>query len=423
MSISYSALQETVQLRTLENGLRVCYLPKGGFSKTFAMLAVHFGSADEMFSVGGRPADTPAGVAHFLEHKMFEDQDGNALQKFAQTGASPNAFTSHTMTAYHFSCTDRFEENLEILLKFVFTPYFTEENVAKERGIIGQEISMMEDNPAWQVYTGLFAGLYRSHPVRRSIAGSIDSIAHITPETLYTCYRAFYRPDNMALVVCGTADFEQICQLCARFSPPGGGEPVVRQYGERQETVAQALVSQKMQVSQPQMLLGFQDAPCADGESRLRRRLLGELAVRLLCGDTAPLYARLYEQQLIGRSFDTDYVILPQATAAILGGESRDPAAVRAAIEREVAHLAHEGVDPALFARMKKALYGLYLRVFDVPEAYARQQVTALFDGEQYADFAALFDTIGPEDVQAMYARWARPDGSTLSTVLPLGQN
>ena len=142
----------------------------------------------------GRRYDTPAGVAHFLEHKMFEDKDGNALQKFARTGASPNAFTSHAMTAYHFSCTDRFAENLEILLKFVFTPYFTEENVAKERGIIAQEIGMMDDTPGWQAMVGLYEGLYRAHPVRVSIAGSVESIAQITPETLYTCHRAFYSP-------------------------------------------------------------------------------------------------------------------------------------------------------------------------------------------------------------------------------------
>ena len=174
---NYSALGERMEMRTLDNGLRVCYLPKEGFSKTFAILATDFGSVDASFTFEGKRYDTPAGVAHFLEHKMFEDKDGNALQKFARTGASPNAFTSHTMTAYHFSCTDRFAENLEILLKFVFTPYFTEENVAKERGIIGQEIGMMDDTPGWQAMVGLYEGLYREHPVRVSIAGSVESIA------------------------------------------------------------------------------------------------------------------------------------------------------------------------------------------------------------------------------------------------------
>ena len=419
MSKVWTALRERMEERTLDNGLRVCYLPKEGFGKTFAILAANFGSVDASFTIDGQRHDTPAGVAHFLEHKMFEDEDGNALQKFARTGASPNAFTSHTMTAYHFSCTERFEENLEILLKFVFTPYFTEENVAKERGIIGQEIGMMDDTPGWQVLCGLLGGLYRNHPVRVPIAGSVDSIAQITPEVLYTCHRAFYSPKNMVLVVCGTADFDEVCHMAAQFSPAEAAEIGERHYGSRREAVSELTVTRRMPVSRPQFLLGFKDVPCAPGESHLRRGLLGELSLRILCGDTSPLYAELYAKRLIGRDFDTDYMIFPEGAAAVLGGESRDPEAAREAIEREVARLAREGVGQALFGRMKKALYGLRLRVFDVPEAYARQQATALFAGEDYADFAALFDTIGADDVQAVYARWAQRDRSCMSAVLP----
>ncbi len=419
MTKTYSALHERLQTRTLENGLRICYLPKEGFSKTFAILATDFGSVDASFTFEGQRYDTPAGVAHFLEHKMFEDQDGNALQKFTRTGASPNAFTSHTMTAYHFSCTDRFAENLEILLKFVFTPYFTEENVAKERGIIGQEIGMMEDTPGWQAMVGLYAGLYREHPVRVSIAGSVESIADITPETLYTCHRAFYSPKNMVLVVCGTADFDEVCRMAAQFSPQDAPEIGERHYGTRRSTVYQAEVSRVMPVSQPQFLLGVKDTPLEPGESRLRRGMLGELAARILCGDTAPLYTELYEKRLIGRDFDTDYTLFPQGAAVLMGGESRDPAAVRAAVEAEIARLAGEGIDPALFRRMKKALYGMYLRVLDVPEAYARQEAAAVFAGEHYPDFAALFDTVDAADVQAVFARWARTDCSCLSVIRP----
>lgn len=419
MSKVWTALRERMEERTLENGLRVCYLPKEGFSKTFAILATNFGSVDASFTIDGERHDTPAGVAHFLEHKMFEDEDGNALQKFARTGASPNAFTSHTMTAYHFSCTDRFEENLEILLKFVFTPYFTEENVTKERGIIGQEIGMMDDTPSWRLFCGLLEGLYRSHPVRVPIAGSVESIAQITPEVLYTCHRAFYSPKNMELIVCGTADFDEICRMAAQFSPAEAPEIGERHYGDRREAVNELMVERRMAVSRPQFLLGFKDTPLAAGESRLRRALLGELAVRILCGDTAPLYAELYGKRLIGRDFDTDYMLFPEGAAAILGGESRDPEAAREAIERETARLAREGVEQALFDRMKKALYGLWLRVLDVPEAYARQQAAAMFAGEDYADFAAMCDTISPQDVQAVYARWAQRDRSSMSVIRP----
>lgn len=419
MSKTWTALRECMESRTLDNGLRVCYLPKEGFSKTFAILATDFGSVDASFTIDGVRHDTPAGVAHFLEHKMFEDEDGNALQKFARTGASPNAFTSHTMTAYHFSCTDRFAENLEILLKFVFTPYFTEENVRKERGIIAQEIGMMDDTPSWRLFCGLLGGLYRSHPVRVPIAGSVESIGRITPEVLYTCHRAFYSPKNMALIVCGTADFDEVCRMAAQFSPAEAPEIGERHYGARREAVNELTVERRMPVSRPQFLLGFKDKPLDAGESRLRRALLGELAVRMLCGDTAPLYAKLYGKRLIGRDFDTDYMLFPEGAAAILGGESRDPEAARAAIEAETARLAREGVDRALFERMKKVLYGLWLRVLDVPETYARQQAAAMFAGEDYADFAALCDTIGPDDVRAVYARWAQRDRSCLSVVRP----
>lgn len=419
MSKAYSNLNEQMQTHTLENGLRICYVPKEGFSKTFAVLATDFGSVDASFTLDGTRYDTPTGVAHFLEHKMFEDEDGNALQKFSETGASPNAFTSQTMTAYHFSCTERFAQNLEILLKFVFTPYFTEENVEKERGIIGQEIGMMEDNPGWQAYVGLFEGLYRSHPVRESIAGSVESIAKITPETLFTCHKAFYSPRNMALVVCGTADFDEVCRMARQFSPhesPAIGE---RHYGERRDTVNQPLVERKMQVSQPQFLLGFKDEPVKDGESRLRRGLLGELAVRILCGDTAPLYNELYEKRLINPYFEADYSLYPEAAVAMFGGESRDPEQTRTLIEQEAARLAREGVDPALFARMKKAVYGTHLRTLDDPDALARAQVQAMFGGEDYLDFAALFDTMEAHDMRAMFARWARSDRTAMSVVRP----
>lgn len=414
-----AALHERVEMRTLDNGLRICYLPKSGFSKTFAILAANYGSVDQSFTLAGRRYDMPAGVAHFLEHKMFEDEDGNALQKFAKTGASPNAFTGQDMTAYHFSCTERFAENLEILLKFVFTPYFTMENVAKERGIIAQEIRMMDDTPVWRTYTGLFRGLFHEHPARVPIAGSVESIAEITPEVLYTCHRAFYSPRNMALIVCGNADLSDICSMAARYSPKDAATIGERHYGKRRDAVAAPLVRQEMSVSQPQMFLGIKDKPLEEGESRLRRRILGELGVSLLCGDNAPLFAELYERRLINRNFDGDYKIIPEGATALFSGESRDPDTVRGSIEQEIARLAANGIDAARFSRTKKALYGLYLRVLDQPEEYARQQAEAVFAGENYLDFAVLFDTICEEDVRILFARWAQQDRSSLSVTEP----
>lgn len=403
----------------LDNGLKIFYIPKPGFSKTFAVLATDFGSVDASFTLDGVRYDTPAGVAHFLEHKMFEDADGNALQKFGATGASPNAFTSHSMTAYYFSCTERFADNLEILLKFVFTPYFTEQNVEKEKGIIAQEIGMIEDTPDWAAFTGLYAGLYREHPVRTSIAGSVDSIAGITPELLLTCHQAFYSPSNMSLTVCGTADFEQVVDMAKRLTPQEAGHTAVRHYGVRRPTAASPVVERRMAVSQPVFQFGFKDAPLTAGESRLRRQLTGDLAARILCGTTAPLFGELYEERLINRRFESNYTILPEAAAAAFGGESRDPETVCRRLLDAVRDYADKGIPDELFDRMKKACYGLNVRLLDQPDELCRAQAELGFGGECCLDFAAVYDTVTADDVREMFVRWAQPDRTSLSVVRP----
>ena len=418
---AFDRVRETMQTVTLANGLRIYYIPKPAFSKTFAMLATDFGSVDSRFTMeDGTEVVTPAGVAHFLEHKMFEEEDGNALQKFGATGASPNAFTSHNMTAYYFSCTSGFEENLRILAHFVFTPYFTEENVAKEKGIIGQEIGMMEDAPFWRRYVGLYQGLYHEHPVRISIAGSVDSIAPITPELLYQCHKAFYSPANMVLVVCGTADFDRIVAIADAYSPKEAAHIAARDYGVRREGVCQKEVVSRMAVSQPSFLLGFRDIPVQPGESRLRRHLLGELCCRVLAGETASLYAALYDAQLINRQFSGDYSLHPQAACAMFGGDSRDPRAAREQIEAEVRRLADEGIEPELFARMKRAAYGMTLRTLDQLDEICRSQCETAFGGEDFLSFAEAYDTITAEDARQMFVRWAQQNRSSLSVVEPL---
>ena len=227
----FSRVGERMYSRVLDNGLHVFVFPKPDFQKSYAFFAANYGGMDMRFRLEGKEYDTPAGVAHYLEHKMFDTQEGNALQDLAANGASPNAFTSSAITGYYFESTDKFEENLKILLSFVSVPWFTQESVDKERGIIGQEIGMIEDNPDWRVYTNLMAGLYASHPVRVSVAGSVESISHITPDTLYACHRAFYVPCNMALCVAGNVDPEQVCRLAREVLPKAPGSAAGRDYG------------------------------------------------------------------------------------------------------------------------------------------------------------------------------------------------
>lgn len=403
----------------LKNGLTITYFPKIGFSKTFAMIAVRYGAIDTIFTHNGVQYHTPAGVAHFLEHKMFEDIDGNALQKFGQTGASPNAFTSYAMTAYHFSCTEQFYQNLELLLHLVFTPYFTPENVKKEKGIIAQEIGMMEDTPEWVTYVNVLTGMYHEHPLRVSIAGSVDSIEQITPDILNQCYQAFYCPANMNLIVCGTADFDQVVEMAERLSPSQVISLAISDYGMRQDTVASSEMLSYRSVSQPVFLLGLKDVPLGQGENRLSREMIGELAARLLCGKNSPLFSKLYREGWINRRFDTSYSIFPQAAFALCGGESRDPFVVRERLLQQVHHYAVNGVDPALFARMKKACYGMMVRTLDQPEELCRAQAETGFSGIDYLNFAQLWKDITIQDVQQRLIEWDRANVVTLSAVLP----
>ncbi len=416
MKVEFSRVRESVHTATLPNGLRISYLEKPAFSKNFAILATDFGSCDAHFTVEGKAWDLPAGVAHFLEHKMFEDEDGNALQKFAAAGASPNAFTSRTTTAYHFTCTENFAENFELLLRFVFTPYFTGENVAKERGIIAQEIGMLDDTPGWRVYGGLYEGLYREHPIRESIAGSCESIAEITPELLYACHRAFYAPANMALVVCGTADLDTLCETAERLTPKASPVKPERRYGKRSDAACQPEVTRRMQVSRPQALLGFRDRPLAEGESPLRRQLLGDLCCRLLSGPASALYARLFSDRLITRNYDSEYSIFPEGAVSVFGGETSDPHALREALENGVRACA-AGIEKTEFERTRNALQGAWLRVLDDPAAYAQQEARALFRGEHYAAFAGRLDALTEADALEMFRRWK---ASSQSIILPL---
>ena len=209
----YERIGEAVCRERLTNGLEVCVVPKPGYAKKYAFFSTRYGGMDTRFCLDGQWLNTPAGIAHYLEHKMFDTREGNALQELAKNGAEPNAFTANAMTAYYFDSTEHFEENLRILLSFVSIPYFTDESVAKEQGIIGQEIRMIEDNPDWQIYTRMLRAMYHRHAARTSIAGTVESIAEITADTLYDCHKAFYTPANMILTVVGDVDPEEISRI------------------------------------------------------------------------------------------------------------------------------------------------------------------------------------------------------------------
>ena len=409
---------ETMYHEKLENGLNVFVFPKPEFQKGYAFFATNYGGMDMRFCLDGEWHNTPAGVAHYLEHKMFDTEEGNALQDLAANGASPNAFTSNAITGYYFDSTEKFEDNLRILLSFVSVPWFTKESVDKEQGIIGQEIGMIEDDPDWKVFMNLMAALYKNHPVRVSVAGSVESISHITADTLYACHKAFYDPANMVLCVAGPVEPDRICEVAREILPKEAGPIAVKDYGEKEgPEAAQALVEERMEVSAPLFQLGYKgDAPI-NGEERLRQQLVGELALEVLLGSSTPLYAKLYREGLINQEFSYGYECYPGCAFLAAGGESKDPEAVRMAVADEAARIGREGVDPKLWERVKKGVYGNKVRGLNSFENLCIGQAQAFFSGSNFLRFAEVFDTITKKEAEELIENWVRPERTALSVV------
>ena len=278
-TLTYPRIGEKAIWETLPNGLPVCVVPKPGYARKFAFFTTRYGGMDMRFRLDGQWLDTPAGIAHYLEHKMFDTADGSAMQELAKGGAEPNAYTSNAVTAYYFDCTEHFYENLRILLSFVSVPYFTDESVEKEQGIIAQEIGMIEDNPEWQVYRQMMQALYRHSPVRQSVAGSVESIRQITAQTLYDCHKAFYTPANMCLVVVGDVDPAEVLRAAREILPRESGPVIPRDYGREEDlTPHMARIEDRMEVAMPTFLLGFKCPPVPEGPDRMRLDILGDLA-------------------------------------------------------------------------------------------------------------------------------------------------
>ena len=416
----YERIGEEVFHTTLPNGLPVYIVPKKGFLRKYALFATRYGGMDMRFEKDGQWLDTPAGIAHYLEHKMFDTEDGNALQELAKNGAEPNAFTSNAITCYYFDATDKFYESLEILLSFVSIPYFTDESVQKEQGIIGQEIGMIEDNPEWQVYKQLMQALYHTSPARTPVAGSVESISHITAQTLYDCHKAFYTPANMCLVVVGDVKPERIIAAANQILPAKSGPLIRRDYGAEEElTAAEHFVSAAMEVSMPTFLVGFKCPPQHGGEEQHRFTAIGELACDVLMGESSPLYARLYAEGLINGSFGAAFDLLPGASYVYAGGDSKDPQAVAEAILAEARRLVSEGVDGDYYRRVVNANFGAALKALNSFESIAVSMAEGCFQGYDPYRFPEVYDSITVEDVLDFLRRNMTRDHMALSIITP----
>ena len=416
----YERIGEEVFRTTLPNGLPVYIVPKKDFLRKYALFATRYGGMDMRFEKDGQWLDTPAGIAHYLEHKMFDTEDGNALQELAKNGAEPNAFTSNAITCYYFDATDKFYESLEILLSFVSIPYFTDESVQKEQGIIGQEIGMIEDNPEWQVYKQLMQALYHTSPARTPVAGSVESISHITAQTLYDCHKAFYTPANMCLVVVGDVKPERIIAAANQILPAKSGPLIRRDYGAEEElTAAEHFVTAAMEVSMPTFLVGFKCPPQHGGEEQHRFTAIGELACDVLMGESSPLYARLYAEGLINGSFGAAFDLLPGASYVYAGGDSKDPQAVAEAILAEAQLLVSQGVDGDYYRRVVNANFGAALKALNSFESIAVSMAEGCFQGYDPYRFPEVYDSITVEDVLDFLRRNMTRDHMALSVITP----
>ena len=395
-------LGETLYFGTHESGLDVFVLPKKGFSKKYAIYSVKYGSIDTSYTVGGKLVNDPMGIAHFLEHKLFElPGGGNAFDLFSKTGGNANAFTSHDMTGYLFSCSDHFGENLDILLSYVNDPYFTVENVAKEQGIIAQEIKMYDDDPEWRLFNNALEALYHNNPVRNDIAGTVESIAQIDKDLLYQIYNTFYHPENMVLFVAGDVDLDEVAKRVDKNVKKRETPFLVERTAYKEpDCVHQKCIRKEMSVSKPSFILGFKENHVGIfGKELLKKTMETGLILKMLFSQSAPLYNELYQKGLINDTFGFDCISGDHYFATLLNGEANNIDATAEAILKGIETAKQQGFSKQDVQRYKKAALGRQIRAYDSLESVANHFSSNYFYGIGAFDFLEIYPTITEESL------------------------
>ncbi len=386
-----NTIKETCLKYTHPSGTEIYMLPMGNYSSATARFSVKFGSQDNSFRTdGGNFIKIPDGTAHYLEHKLFESEEKDAFSLFAQTGASCNAGTSFDYTQYYFSCTDKFSENLEILLDFVSNPYFTEENVEKERGIIAQEITMYRDNPSWRVFTNLLEAIYEKNPVRLDIAGTVESISQITPKALYDCYNAFYNSSNMSLCVAGNFDPEEVCRICENKLRTGTTVSVETEPFDEPYAVAKKKVSLSMPVAKPIFEIGFK-RPAVYGTDEIKDYIYYNILFDMIFGESSEFYEKMREKGLLNDEWAVSVFSGRGHLFPAARGESEKPELILEEMQRIIGKFKKEPPKKELFERVKKATYGSLVRDFNNVSAVASTLAENALSGVQ--PFAAISET------------------------------
>ncbi|MDD6703927.1 MAG: pitrilysin family protein [Oscillospiraceae bacterium] len=401
------------------SGLKILVMPKENYSSTYAIFATKYGSIDTMIQMkDGSFKEIPEGTAHFLEHKLFESEDLDAFERFAKTGASANAYTSFDRTGYLFSCSANFKKNLEILLDFVQNPYFTQATVEKEQGIIGQEIDMYKDVPDWEVMFNCLMNMYHNLPVRIDIAGTHESIAQISAETLYGCYDNFYNLHNMVLSVAGNVSVDEVIEVADKMLKPVEGKMAQRKVIDEPKEVVSSYVEEKLSVATPQFMFGFKenrDTP----ERTAKEEVTMEILLDMISGQSSELYRRLFDGKLINNSFGFEYFTGFGYSCVFFAGESTEPKAVADEIVKEIKSFRENGFDKAAFDRTKKKLYGRMIMGMNDVDGIANNMAISYFAGEDiFTDFE-IYKTVTLEDVEELFKNTLDENYSVLSVIKP----
>lgn len=401
------------------SGLTVYLYPMPQFSTMYASVSTKYGSANLNFVLEGKEIKTVSGIAHFLEHKLFQNSDGtDAFELFADTGANANAFTSFEKTSYLFSCTDGFEKNLEILLNFVFNPYFTPESVEKEMGIITQEINMYDDEPSWKVFTNLMRALYLNHPIRDDIAGTVESISHITAQTLYSCYNAFYNPHNMVLSIAGDVSMDTISKICNKVlksTPNTTATPIIC---DEADEIATPEITQSMDVSIPFFQIGFKGKNLGLLQNEVNS-VYGEILVDIIAGDTSELYKELYDNGLVNDSFGAEVMSGNDFYMTVFSGESKDPKKVYSAILNKIREYKEKGISDEDFEIARRSLYGRYIRIFSRPSSVAGLLTSCHFANLEMYDIIEKIANAKKSDIENLLKETLRENKHAISIINP----
>ncbi|QXM05802.1 EF-P 5-aminopentanol modification-associated protein YfmH [Crassaminicella indica] len=423
-TIESKSLKEKMILKELPNGLKIFFMPKEGYTKQYAIFATRYGSNDSEFIIPGENQATKVtdGIAHFLEHKLFEEPEGSIFDKFSELGSNVNAYTNFTSTCYLFSSTDRFYENLELLINFVQSPYFTDENVEKEKGIIGQEIRMYEDNPNWKVFFNGLKAMYHNYPVKIDIAGTVQSISKITKEDLYKCYNTFYDPSNMIVFIVGDIKQDKVFSIIERLQKKESKteKDIERIYPEEPDTIVQNIIEEKLDVAIPLFNIAFKDIDNnLSPKELLQKDIATKIILDMLFGKSSDLYMSLYEEGLINDTFENEYTGEIDYGYSMLGGESKSPKKV---LERVLAHidkLKGTGLNEKDFERIKKKHIGQHISYYNSVEFIATTFVAYYFKGINIFDYVEALKNIEFEAVQKRFREHFNRERCVLSIISP----